>query len=105
MPTHEETDLVAVKLSDGADADKVAQTHGYKNIGQIGSLKGLFTFQKLANQKRDVAPLELHEHVLETEQQVKRKRFTRSLETVHDPLWNHQWHLHGSSISLNTQAV
>lgn len=107
VPAHELTDVFAVHLKAGADANQVAAEHGYRNLGQIGKLEGFFRFEKLARPPRGVKTTQLdeHEHVEFAEAQVLRKRFPRALESIHDPLWNRQWALHGRPVSMEVEKV
>lgn len=106
VPTSRVTDVFAVKLRPGADADQIAREHGFKNLGQVGTLEGVFRFQKLQAKRGEVFP-SVHEHddVEFAEQQVKRRRFGRLFESINDPMWSRQWNLVGSDVAVNPHSA
>jgi hypothetical protein len=98
--------VVAVHLKAGADPNMVASSHGFLNMGRVGGLEDVYSFQRKARLSRSVLKsLDSHSDVLFQERQVLRKRYARDLESIHDPLWNHQWDLHGSSIAIRPHYV
>lgn len=97
---------MAVHLKAGANANQIAAEHGFINLGPVGSLEGVYTFQRKAQLSRSILKrLDSHSDVLFQERQVLRKRYARAFETIHDPLWNRQWDLHGSDIALKPHNV
>ncbi|XP_065224139.1 furin-like protease 2 [Planococcus citri] len=67
-----------------ADADHVASTHGFQNLGQIGSLKGFYLFEHAHVHKRSTSASDTHHELLKNhplvhwvEQQHEKKRKKR----------------------------
>jgi len=103
---HKESSHVAVELYPGADADQVAKSHGFVNLGPVGTLENVYLFHK-DNSKRSVEDhphISTSAHVSWYEQQVNKLRFKRY--TNPDPLYGNQWHLKnnngGVDINVNT---
>lgn len=83
-------------------ADRVAQTNGYTNLGQIGSLENYYLFEHRRLMKRSTSQARHHHtklrhepEVLWVEQQVIRKRVKRDLikpsPKTSGENWNPQW--------------
>jgi hypothetical protein len=109
LPEAVVTDVHAVQLKDGANADQVAASLGFVNLGPVTNLKNVFRFQHVheaGHQRRGAAVrLAAHPEVELEEVQIKRKRFVRRMESINDPLWPQQWNLQSGNVGLNVQAV
>lgn len=104
-----ETNHWAVEVAAGVNADDLAASHGFINLGTVGSLKNVYLFHKDTQKRVNIVDDDLpsiHEspHVKWAENQVSRKRFLRALPT--DPLFNNQWHLrNGAGVDINVLPV
>uniref|UniRef100_A0A5S6QQA5 P/Homo B domain-containing protein n=1 Tax=Trichuris muris TaxID=70415 RepID=A0A5S6QQA5_TRIMR len=102
--------LVQLRRDDESRASAIAALHGFKNMGQIGSLKGYYWFKRRGRKisKREIrSSLRLHPDVLWTEIERPKKRvkrtglpsndsFKSSLKFQwKDPLYIQQWYLNG----------
>eukprot|EP01091_Cochliopodium_minus_P005029 TRINITY_DN1497_c0_g1_i1.p1 TRINITY_DN1497_c0_g1~~TRINITY_DN1497_c0_g1_i1.p1 ORF type:complete len:564 (+),score=149.84 TRINITY_DN1497_c0_g1_i1:1-1692(+) len=94
------TDEWVVQIHDGVDSDRLAQEHGYKNMGRVGTLKDFFLFKKLKT-KDNLPSLKASDSIKFQERQVLRKRFKREKIVIRDPLFKDQWHLVNTGVSLN----
>ncbi|CAH1797475.1 unnamed protein product [Owenia fusiformis] len=97
----------AVHVEGGNEvANRLAETHGFENIGQIGSIDDhyLFVHRKLVKRSTSSSPdhhslLHNDPEVKWVEQQVSRKRVKRDFQetksshmSFQDPLWSKQWY-------------
>jgi len=105
----------------------IADKHGFRSLGQIGTLDDYFLFEHNRIHKRSTDPSTYHNDklvnepgVIWVEQQFERRRSKRDfalfnpLQPVNrpfafgkgsefgDPSYNQQWHLHGGNQRLNT---
>lgn len=110
----------------------IADKHGFRSLGQIGTLDGYFLFEHDRIHKRSTDPSTYHNGklvsepgVLWVEQQFEKRRSKRDFASLFrpllqqqssrarpfdfgkgnefaDPLYNQQWHLHGENARLNT---
>lgn len=104
-PSHERaTNHWAVEVAPGINPDELAASHGYVNLGPVGTLKNIYLFHKNANTRVVGVPhVPLHKspHIKWAENQVSRKRFRR-FELPTDPLFQNQWHLkNGAGVDIN----
>lgn len=104
-PSHvRATNQWAVEIKEGVDPDELAHKHGFVNLGQVGTLKGIYLFHKNTNTRTESAdhhPIHKSPHVKWAENQVARKRFRRS-DLPTDPLFPNQWHLrNGNGVDIN----
>lgn len=106
------TDEWAVELSPTVDPDQVASSHGFVNLGPVGTLKNVFLFHKAESKKRSVDVEEEEDdyphistspHVAWFEKQVARIRFKR-FTAPSDPSYRDQWHLHNSN-GINVNVI
>ncbi|KRX27658.1 Endoprotease bli-4, partial [Trichinella nelsoni] len=105
--------VVQLQFDDSEHADIVANKHGYKNMGKVGSLKGVYWFKKYDHyiSKREIKErLDGDPEVLWHEFETPKKRVKRdgllddesnrqstresSVEWP-DPLYSQQWYLNG----------
>ncbi|CAI9719185.1 6-like protease kpc-1 isoform X2 [Octopus vulgaris] len=96
---------VAVHIEGGVqNADRVAKEHGFKNLGQIGSLTDKYLFEHSGIAKRSLSPSHTHlqklskdQNVIWFEQQIAKRRTKRdfAVEKVNDPFFPKQWYFHG----------
>ncbi|XP_032227541.1 proprotein convertase subtilisin/kexin type 6 isoform X2 [Nematostella vectensis] len=93
----------AVQIEGGkTQADRIAKSHGYINLGPVGTLDGFYLFRHDDHPKRSRRSLEDHtdrllreESVKWAEQQVIKRRVKRDfIPILNDPLFEEQWHLH-----------
>eukprot|EP01117_Protostelium_nocturnum_P002760 TRINITY_DN1368_c0_g1_i2.p1 TRINITY_DN1368_c0_g1~~TRINITY_DN1368_c0_g1_i2.p1 ORF type:complete len:566 (+),score=148.33 TRINITY_DN1368_c0_g1_i2:138-1835(+) len=107
---HEEpTEEYAMELHPEANPFEIADKHGHHYIGRVGDLENMHIFRK----KSFTVHGETHphhddnDHVLWSEQQVKRVREKRQMPNIvspTDPLYTDQWHLK-SDAHVNVQAA
>lgn len=98
------TNQWAVELAPGADPNKVAESHGFTNLGPVGTLKNVYLFHMQDGRKRsddgteeDYPHISTSPHVSWFEKQVAKMRFKREVFTAPtDPAYPNQWHLHNS---------
>jgi subtilisin family serine protease len=102
----------AVELNSDIDPNKVAEAHGLRNMGPIGTLKNVYLFEEVENNNRkrslegeeeeeDIPHISTSEHVSWLEKQVAKMRFKR-FDAPTDPLYNNQWHLHNpNGVDIN----
>lgn len=97
------TDQWAVKLLPTADPDEVARRHGFINRGHL--FGNYYRFEKSSIYSRDVhPPLKRSSEVLWDKNQLARQRYVRN--SVSDPLYNSQWHLHNTpAADINVEPV
>lgn len=103
------TDFWTVTLDPATDADALARSLGFENLGRIGSLPNTYLFQR---PQTDISRLEaltaanrlfFNPDVREFEQQVLRQYETRQVPS--EPLLYAQWHLNNTGmVWLNTVA-
>jgi subtilisin family serine protease len=94
-----------VELREGQDPLVVAAKHDYRYVGPLEALPGMHEFEEhVGGRKRSDAPT-LDEAMLKgelewAEQQVERRRYTRTLTEKEptDPLYSKQWHLKAASV-------
>lgn len=106
---------VAVSVNGGIPvADALASKYGYKNLGQIGSLKNYYLFETLSSEreKRLLSDLNDEPGVLWHEEQVYRRRAKRQsipgtdAPNFNDPFYPQQWHILGTpTTSMNVAKV
>ena len=106
----------AVHIKGGFEAaNRIAQSYGFGNAGQIGSLEDHYLFQHNHVHKRSTTISHEHHHVLQGEpevlwfeQQKELKRNKRDLNeeifdplhrapSIHDPLFKKQWFINGGA--------
>ncbi|KZS13967.1 furin-like protease 2 [Daphnia magna] len=96
----------------------IAEKHGFRSLGQVGSLDGYFLFEHDHVHKRSADPSGLHHEKLVNEpgvvwvaQQFEKKRYKRDFASragisnfalgkgseFPDPFYREQWYLHGGS--------
>lgn len=103
------TDHWAVEVAPGVNPDELAASHGFTNLGPVGSLKNMYLFHKSTHKRVTITEKgfpSIHKspHVKWAQNQVSKKRFLRSLPT--DPLFNNQWHLkNGAGVDINVVPV
>ncbi|KFD65974.1 hypothetical protein M514_03148 [Trichuris suis] len=106
----QQTVLVHLR-GDESRASAIAALHGFKNMGQIGSLKGYYWFKRRGRKisKREIRrSLRLHPDVLWSEVECPKKRVKRRTDFSYndssklglqlqwkDPLYARQWYLNG----------
>ncbi|GAB1606479.1 proprotein convertase subtilisin/kexin type 4-like isoform X1 [Argonauta hians] len=96
---------VAVHIEGGEqNADRIAREHGFKNLGQIGSLTDKYLFEHSGISKRSSSSSHSHleklskdQNVLWFEQQYAKRRTKRDFKSqpVNDPLYSYQWYFQG----------
>ncbi|XP_073971450.1 furin-like protease 2 isoform X2 [Rhodnius prolixus] len=113
------TNEFAVRLEPTADPDAIAARHGFRNLGQIGSLRGYYLFEHPRVHKRSLTPHQQHHKNLKNEpkvewvkqQEVKRRTKREGLDPwgddqsttapasnyFPDPLYAQQWYLNGGA--------
>ncbi|KAK1327899.1 hypothetical protein QTO34_012808 [Cnephaeus nilssonii] len=98
----------AVQVLGGpAQADRVAQAHGYLNLGQIGNLENYYhfyhsrTFRRAAVRSRGPHTfLRMDPQVKWLQQQEVKRRVKRQVRSdppalhFNDPIWSNMWYLH-----------
>jgi hypothetical protein len=96
------TNSWAVEISGGDEvADAVAATHGFTNVGKVGSLENYYHFIDHERDesliKRSLEPKHINlmrDHkVMSAEQQIGKRRDKRHLVSPHDSMWGGQWYL------------
>jgi len=101
-------ELLVVEIKDSVDPIELASRHGHKFEGQVGSLKGFYTFKKLPQTILGVT----HPHynsspeIFWFERQIARQLYKRDF--FNDPLYSSQWHLHSSNfvhVDINVEKV
>eukprot|EP01091_Cochliopodium_minus_P017267 TRINITY_DN670_c0_g1_i1.p1 TRINITY_DN670_c0_g1~~TRINITY_DN670_c0_g1_i1.p1 ORF type:complete len:568 (+),score=187.25 TRINITY_DN670_c0_g1_i1:227-1930(+) len=96
------TDEYAIQVNEGVDVNKLAQEHGFKNMGRIGNLD-YFLFKKLKT-KESFPSLKNSEAIKFMERQVLKRRYKRI--EVADPLFAQQWHLQNNvAISIKPMEM
>lgn len=98
LATGSSTVVVKFKTGD-VDVERFARTHNMRHVRELGGILAHEHYHEFEARDaghahrfvQDVA--EQHADIEWSEQQVRRKRFTRT----QDPLWRQQWHLHSSN--------
>ncbi len=96
-------------------ANKVAQEHGFVNLGQIGALEDHYLLEHPHVVKRSIQLSQDHHDRLRDEPKVKwfqqqkelkRTKRSSSVETqIHDPLYSKQWFLHHGAVDGSDMNV
>ena len=111
----------AVELQPDADPNHIAQTHGFVNLGQIGSLKNHYLFEHPRIRKRSIQKnhtyhenFKNHPQILWFEQQKELIRHKRNYlndeiedisEIITDPLFSKQWFLNHGAVDGSDMNV
>jgi CSLREA domain-containing protein len=95
-----------VRLAEDTNADAVAQSLGYINLGQVGDLPSYYVFSVIdsntstAQSQLTVNALSTSPNIIEFSQEVLKVREKRQLPT--DPLTSDQWHLQNTGQTSGT---